>query len=106
PTQLTMYEYMFDTKEHRWTPWRDLVPNYVKPSDGKFSSILVPTVDTARYSHIVNAIANLNKPVLFVGGAGTAKTVIMQNFLNEKVESDSDNVATLNINLSSRTSSL
>lgn len=106
PTRLTLYEYMFDTEEHRWIAWRSIVPDYVKPDDGKFSSILVPTVDTVRYSYLIDAIASTDRPVLFVGAPGTAKTVIIQNYLNRMVSDDPDRIATLNINLSSRTSSL
>lgn len=45
---------------------------------------------------------SINKPVLFVGESGTAKTVTIQNFLGSL---DPEKYLTLNINFSSRTSS-
>lgn len=71
----TLYEYIFDIDDLRWRPWRSLVPEYVAPADGKFSKILVPTVDTVRSTWLLSTFMNAKLPVLFVGDSGTAKTV-------------------------------
>jgi len=60
--------------------WEKLVTEYVPPPDGKFSKILVPTVDTKRFSfllgqHVVDK--NIRRPIMFVGESGTAKSVII-----------------------------
>lgn len=54
--------------------------DYIPPSDGKFSKILVPTEDTTKYSYILSKNINergLKRPCLFCGDSGTAKSVII-----------------------------
>jgi hypothetical protein len=49
--QGTLYDVYFEFKNGgTMQAWDKLVPNYVPPKDGKFGSILVPTVDTYKYS--------------------------------------------------------
>lgn len=55
--------------------WDAMVPAYVAPASRKFSEILVPTVDTVRYSWLLEQIMNLKKPACFCGDSGSAKTV-------------------------------
>ena len=55
--------------------WEQKVPEYVPPINKKFSQILVPTVDTYRYAWLLNKVMSLNKPAMFCGDSGTAKTV-------------------------------
>lgn len=59
--------------------WDDLVPSYEAPANKKFSSILVPTVDTVKYAWLVDRIMSLKKPVMFCGESGTAKTVTVNS---------------------------
>lgn len=73
----SLYDEFLDIKK---TPasmnkWNTLVHDYVPPHDGKFGSILVPTVDTVRYSWLLEQIMSLKKPACFCGESGTAKTV-------------------------------
>jgi dynein heavy chain len=66
---------VYDIKTAKLDFWDKRVSEYVPPSDGRFSSILVPTMDTTRYSWLLNQVIQLKKPVLFCGDSGTAKTV-------------------------------
>jgi len=68
----------------------------------KFSKILIPTVDTKKFSYVLNLMIINKFPVIFVGESGTAKSVIISNYLNSL---PSDNYMKLNINFSSRTTS-
>eukprot|EP00906_Rhabdomonas_costata_P000974 RCo001402 len=81
PERLTLYEYFPDDSESRWKPWKLLVEPFSPPADRKFSSILVPTVDTVRTSWMVSHIVAHKSPCLLIGSSGTAKTVTVQNFL-------------------------
>lgn len=36
-----------------WIGWEKIVGEYKPPADGKFSKILVPTVDTKRFSYLL-----------------------------------------------------
>ena len=98
-----LYEYFFDVDESKWVPWTSMVADYVPPPDGKFSSIVVPTVDTARTNQLIDIIVREGKPVLLCGNSGTAKTCTIENYLNNM---DPSANAILNMNFSSRTASI
>eukprot|EP00438_Fugacium_kawagutii_P021972 Skav217000 [mRNA] locus=scaffold1803:47104:48271:+ [translate_table: standard] len=76
---------------------------FAPPPGLDFNKIFVPTIDTTRYSYLVKQFLSMSQPVLFIGESGTAKSVTMQNTL-ESFPSDLSVI--LNINYSSRTSSL
>ncbi|KAG2382028.1 hypothetical protein C9374_005820 [Naegleria lovaniensis] len=105
PSRLTLYEYFFDVRNHQWKPWKVIVPVYQPPTNGRFSSIIVPTIDTVRYTSFLHTFVTLGKPVLFVGSSGTAKTVMIKNFVKDVTEKN-EKLTSLSINFSSRTSSL
>ncbi len=99
----TLYEYRFHLEQRRWVPWRAFVQPFQPPSDGKFSSILVPTVDTVRNTWLLDALLRADMMTLFIGGSGTAKTVTVQDYLRNV---DPDTNVTVTVNFSSRTASL
>jgi dynein heavy chain len=100
----TLFEYYFDTEEKKWVPWSAMVDEYVAPADGKFSSIVVPTIDTTKLMQLMDIVVREQKPLLFVGDSGTAKTCTMDNYLLNKMDRNKNSV--LNIGFSSRTSSM
>jgi dynein heavy chain len=86
-----------------FVPVKNKVTQYIPPPDGDFSKILVPTVDTVKFNHLLSLFMSKAKPTLFVGEPGTAKTVIIRNYLSQlKIES----YVVLNMNFSSRTDSM
>lgn len=106
PSQLpqkSLYEFCFDVKELRWRSWQALVPPFEPPSDGRFSSILVPTVDTVRSIYLLDCMVSMRKPILFIGESGTAKTVTIAKYLHSL---NNDEYMTLSMNFSSRTTSI
>eukprot|EP00002_Diphylleia_rotans_P017763 TRINITY_DN3442_c0_g1_i2.p1 TRINITY_DN3442_c0_g1~~TRINITY_DN3442_c0_g1_i2.p1 ORF type:complete len:3137 (-),score=716.67 TRINITY_DN3442_c0_g1_i2:70-9480(-) len=104
PTYLpTLFEFYFDYQNAKWVTWSSIVKPYTPPPDRKFSSILVPTVDTVRIAWLLDAMVRVRRPILFVGDSGTAKTVTIQNYFSK---SDHETTVVLNLNFSSRTSSL
>lgn len=46
-----------------------------------FYKIMVPTVDTVRYNHLVRTLVANQNPVLLVGPVGTGKTSMAQSVL-------------------------
>ncbi|CAG9821168.1 unnamed protein product [Phaedon cochleariae] len=97
------YDYFLDLKEKKWVAWKWLVPEYVHDKSKRFSEILVPTVDTVRVTYLLNLMNEIKRPIVLIGETGTSKTAIIQDFLRNL---DKEVYILLNINFSSRTSSM
>uniref|UniRef100_A0A1B0GJY1 Putative dyneins heavy chain n=1 Tax=Lutzomyia longipalpis TaxID=7200 RepID=A0A1B0GJY1_LUTLO len=80
----TIFDF-FVTSTGAWQNWSTLVTNYVYPeySTPDYLSILVPIVDNVRIDYLISTIANQEKAVLLIGEQGTAKTVMMKNFMKK-----------------------
>ena len=100
--QAPLYEFRFDIAERCWKPWKAYVTAYAPPPDGRFSKIVVPTVDTVRSTWLLNCVVSSGKPCLLVGQSGTAKSVTVQNYLETLPAQD---WMSLGIAFSSRTTS-
>ncbi|CAD7925016.1 unnamed protein product [Amoebophrya sp. A120] len=100
-----LYDNYFDFESSgRWVPWDDLIQEWAPPNDINFNQILVPTVDTTRYSWLIKRFMSVSQPTLFVGESGTAKSVTTQACL-ETGWSNEESII-LNISFSSRTTSM
>uniref|UniRef100_A0A7S0KGL2 Dynein-1, subspecies f n=1 Tax=Micromonas pusilla TaxID=38833 RepID=A0A7S0KGL2_MICPS len=99
----SLYEYCFDLKRAKWYTWKSMVSALEVKDGAKFASILVPTVDTVRSAWLLDTFSSAGKPVLFVGDSGTAKTVTINKYLGDL---DPEKNVVLNMNFSSRTTSL
>ena len=104
PINNPLYDCFYDYRgETTWIAWERRVGDYEPPADGSFHKILVPTVDTVKYSYLLKILIDIQEPIIFVGEPGTAKTVIIQNFLGTLSLED---YTLLNVNFSSRTTSM
>lgn len=80
PDEGGVYDYRF-VKEGLgvWVPWADELKDVPAISkDTQFNSIIIPTVDTVRYTYLVDMLVKHEKPCLFVGPTGTGKSVYVQ----------------------------
>lgn len=102
-TMPTIYDYFLDLKGGKWMAWEWLVPEYKHDRGRRFAEILVPTVDTIRTTYLLQLMNEIRRPIVLVGETGTSKTAIIQDFLRQL---DQDVYILLNINFSSRTSSM
>lgn len=50
--------------------WMKLMPAFVYDPEQPFFEILVPTIDTVRFSYIMQKLVETNKAVFFTGGTG------------------------------------
>jgi hypothetical protein len=57
--------------------WEDSLPPFSYDPAAAFSSLLVPTVDTARYGWLVSACLSAGAPALLVGDGGAGKTALV-----------------------------
>ena len=78
-----VYSYYLDTttNELQFKHWNDKTPEFVYEKDMTFFELLVPTIDTVRYSSIVEWLIANNKQVYLTGSSGTGKSVICQSLL-------------------------
>ncbi|KAJ3371981.1 Dynein heavy chain 7, axonemal [Kappamyces sp. JEL0680] len=84
-----IYEIYFDATVSQWKQWLMQLPeNYVIPSKTKYDNILVPTLDTARYSHLLQLLVRHGKQVLFVGPTGTGKSMYIRDTLMNTMDKD------------------
>jgi len=56
-----------------WKPWNDFIKGANIPASIPIREILVPTVDTVRYTYLMKFCINAKIPILFVGPTGTGK---------------------------------
>ncbi|KAJ3286989.1 Dynein heavy chain 7, axonemal [Borealophlyctis nickersoniae] len=85
-----VYDFVFEKAEGgRWRPWLDTIPaTFTIAPKAKYDSIMVPTVDTARYSFLLKLLVKHNKQVLYVGPTGTGKSMYIRDVLMNGLSKD------------------
>lgn len=84
-----MYDYVFEPSRMKWGAWLDrLEHKAVADSDAEYSSIIVPTSDTLRYTYLLDALSRRHHHCLFVGPTGTGKTVYVKKHLQTGLPQD------------------
>jgi len=94
----TVFEYYFNEKEMKFIPWSKIVPAFEYDPKAPFFSLLVPTIDTVRFSTILEMLVNINKPVFFTGNTGVGKSIILAKFV--ELNQEKLNLAPIMLNFS------
>ncbi|OUM67642.1 hypothetical protein PIROE2DRAFT_4933 [Piromyces sp. E2] len=85
PRNGSIYEYMFEPEKQvsggMWKLWSDTIENFEIQPNTKFNDIIVPTIDTQRYTYLLDTLILHGKQILFVGQTGTGKT----SYINKKL---------------------
>lgn len=105
PTLGTMYDYLFVVNDDIgiWKPWLSTIEVSPIENNAEFSSIVVPTKDTARYSYLLELLVLHGFPFLLVGPTGTGKSKYISSKLLNGL--NKDKYTSGFINFSARTSS-
>lgn len=93
-----VFDYYYDEKEVKFKPWTNKVAKFDFDPDAPFFSLLVPTVDTTRYSAVLDMLLSMQKHVFFTGATGVGKSVIIQKYL--ALNQDRQQLSIVNLNFS------
>ncbi|NXK86097.1 DYH7 protein, partial [Formicarius rufipectus] len=83
-----IYDYMYEMKDKAgWVHWNTFI-EHVSYSDKnvKIQDIIVPTMDTVRYTYLLELFITYGKPLLLVGPTGTGKSVYVKDKLMNHLE--------------------
>ena len=87
--------------------WKLIVPSFEFDPSVQFFSLFVPTIDTVRYSFLMQVAYDAMNPIFFTGITGTGKSAIsisLLNSLSQTIEgSDKKTVLPVPINFSGQT---
>jgi dynein heavy chain len=101
PPAETVFEYYLDIEEMKFKPWD--VPSFEYNPKNTFFSILVPTIDTLRYSTMIDILIKKRKQIFFTGETGVGKSVIIQKYISKN--QDKNELMPINLNFSAQTNS-
>ncbi|KAI8730840.1 hypothetical protein BgiBS90_037554 [Biomphalaria glabrata] len=103
PGTYPLWSYYIEVDSKRMDLWERLVSSFRFDKSISFFKMMVPTVDTARYGYFLERLLSVQKPVLFTGGTGVGKSVIVRDLLDRI--SERMNYVPVYINFSAHTSS-
>lgn len=101
PAAGTVFNYFIDPKTKEFCPWSDLIGNFEMDIDIPLQSTLVPTADTTRLRWFMDLLVEKKHPVMLVGQAGSGKSVIV----SDKLQNLSENYVKQNVPFNYYTSS-
>jgi dynein heavy chain len=70
PEDKLVYDYSFDRDKLKWVLWVDLLQNKAPDVEAEYTNIIVPTVDTLRYTYVLDKLVQHNMHCLLVGPTG------------------------------------
>ncbi|ETO22423.1 dynein heavy chain 7 [Reticulomyxa filosa] len=82
PTKGTVFDYIVDINKNTWIQWNDFVTPFEFKPKVPFNQMLVPTMDTYRYSYLMEMMFGVNHSVFFTGESGVGKTVIVKDMIS------------------------
>jgi len=85
--------------------WDSMTPQFHYALGSSYFSLLVPTMDTVRYSYIFKLLVRAGRPVLFSGDTGVGKSVIATAAMQELSEGDNAPYIFTTVNFSAQTMS-
>ena len=87
PDSKSVYDFVFEKKKGKWVPWLDTVEKQVLDPEAEFTEIIVQTVDTVRYTALVDTLLLHGHHCLVVGPTGTGKSIYIKKHLQYGMDS-------------------
>lgn len=69
-SETELFNVYFNTMSKTFENWNNIVPNFVYNADIPYFELLVPTIDSIRYSYIIQRLLQMNQPVMLTGITG------------------------------------
>lgn len=89
PNDGSVYDWQYETKGRgNWKHWNEMVRGFETPSHNNIRRIIVPTVDTARYTYLMDLTIRHEIPFLLVGSTGTGKSCYIQEKIMHGIPQD------------------
>lgn len=89
PAGETVYSYFLDTSSFSdisFRHWNEKSVAFEYDPAEPYFNLLVPTIDTIRYSYIIENLLIFKKHVYLTGGSGTGKSVLLSKLLVDAVD--------------------
>ncbi|XP_059622514.1 dynein beta chain, ciliary-like [Phlebotomus argentipes] len=87
PDDISIFNCYIDNRTQKFAKWKAMIPQCDLDLDIPLQSILVPTVETTRLRYFMDILMERRRPVMLVGGAGSGKSVIVSDKLNNLQDS-------------------
>lgn len=71
---MKLFNVYLNTENKMFENWNTVVPDFIYKTSTPFYELLVPTVDSIRYTNVMQRIMKMNQPVMLTGTTGE-KTV-------------------------------
>ena len=81
PEDGLVYDYCFSDEVQGWAPWMDTVEPYKFDNKAAFADLIIPTMDSVRYTYFLDLLVQHDNHVLMVGDTGTGKSINIQKHL-------------------------
>ena len=67
PVEGLIFEFVFDFKARgQWKHWNDIIKNMEIEDLYNFQDVLVPTIDSSRYCHILGNYSNISNTLMLI----------------------------------------
>eukprot|EP01135_Chromosphaera_perkinsii_P012097 Nk52_evm35s2579 gene=Nk52_evmTU35s2579 len=102
PPSGLLIDYFVQTELKTFVSWEQVIPKFKYDPSTPYFDVIVPTIDTVRFSFLLEKFLTVGRPVMFNGETGTGKSVITVDILSKMRDND---FVPIFMNFSAQTSS-
>lgn len=67
---MKLFDVYLNTENKTFESWESIVPNFIYNANIPYFELLVPTVESVRYTYIMQKLVQMNQPVMLTGLTG------------------------------------
>ena len=88
PPSGMLIDYFVQTELKTFVSWEQIIPKFKYDPSVPYFDVIVPTIDTVRFSFLLEKFLTISRPVMFNGETGTGKSVITVDILSKMRDND------------------